>query len=650
MENKLGLVYTNDKCIGCNKCISVCPVATANHAIETADGKTQIYVDGDACIACGACFDACRHKARSFVDDTERFFDDLKKGTKISILVAPAFIANYPREYEKYLGILKSAGVNHIISVSFGADITTWAYLNYITSHNFIGGISQPCPAVVGYIEKYMPELLPKLMPVHSPMMCSAIYAKKHMGIGDKLAFISPCIAKKNEIDDPNCGGYISYNVTFEHLVRYIKEHNLSGREIAKDEIEYGLGSIYPTPGGLKENVYWFLGEDIFIRQAEGEKHMYEYLHTYKERLQNNKRLPFMVDALNCAQGCLYGTGVEESKAEGDDTLMNLFDVRMDSIKKKGTWGHDLSPKKRLAALNAQFKSLNLQDYLRKYTDRSAQMTKLKATDRDIETIFKDMGKNTKEKQHIDCSACGYASCKAMAEAIHCGINTKDNCVHYAKDLAMEETSIARELGEQIQKQAEDKLKQAEQTNIILKEIAENFNDMMFSLEEISQGNEGNAGESTEIAYKMQEISKFTDDMMQIFKNITEFLANIESNNQAISSIASQTNLLSLNASIEAARAGEAGKGFNVVAGEIKNLSESSREAAEESNVNSTEVRKFMQSLIEQAEKLTEYVGQIDDRISSLASATEEISASTKMVEGFSKNIQEKIEKIKKMG
>ena len=43
MENKLGLVYTNDKCIGCNKCISVCPVATANHAIETADGKTQIY-------------------------------------------------------------------------------------------------------------------------------------------------------------------------------------------------------------------------------------------------------------------------------------------------------------------------------------------------------------------------------------------------------------------------------------------------------------------------------------------------------------------------------------------------------------------------------------------------------------------------------
>ena len=38
-------------------------------------------------------------------------------------------------------------------------------------------------------------------------------------------------------------------------------------------------------PGGLKENVYWFLGEDVFIRQIEGEKHMYHYLEREKERI-----------------------------------------------------------------------------------------------------------------------------------------------------------------------------------------------------------------------------------------------------------------------------------------------------------------------------------------------------------------------------
>ena len=209
------LVYTNDNCVGCNKCISACPVLTANRAVEE-NGRNKIIVDGSQCISCGACFDACAHDARSYYDDTERFFEDLKRGEKISLLVAPAFLANYPREYASVLGGLKKLGVNRIISISFGADITTWGYVKYISEHNFTGGISQPCPAVVGYIEKYIPELLPRLMPVHSPMMCGAIYVKKYMKVSDKLAFISPCIAKKNEIDDPNCGGYISYNVTFE--------------------------------------------------------------------------------------------------------------------------------------------------------------------------------------------------------------------------------------------------------------------------------------------------------------------------------------------------------------------------------------------------------------------------------------------------
>ena len=48
-ENQRGLVYTNDKCIGCNKCISVCPVITANKAVEL-DGQRRIEVDCDMCV------------------------------------------------------------------------------------------------------------------------------------------------------------------------------------------------------------------------------------------------------------------------------------------------------------------------------------------------------------------------------------------------------------------------------------------------------------------------------------------------------------------------------------------------------------------------------------------------------------------------
>ena len=226
----MALIFTNEKCIGCNKCIHVCSCMGAN-IFTVKNGKNRIEVDEKKCIACGACIDACEHKAREFKDDTNQFFNDLKRGANISVLVAPALKANYPDIYKNILGALKKMGVNHIISVSFGADITTWGYLNYIKEYDFKGGISQPCPAVVGYIERYLPKLIPKLFPVQSPLMCAAIYVKKYMGIKDKLAFISPCIAKKLEIDDPNNENYVNYNVTFSHLIDYMKKHNIKGEE-----------------------------------------------------------------------------------------------------------------------------------------------------------------------------------------------------------------------------------------------------------------------------------------------------------------------------------------------------------------------------------------------------------------------------------
>ena len=121
----------------------------ADVSISTEQAE-QLQSVADAYIA------AQQQANEQYTDDTERFFADLKKGERISILLAPAFLVNYPKEYENVLGGLKGLGVNRIISVSFGADITTWAYINYITKNQFYGGVSQPCPAVVNYIESYM--------------------------------------------------------------------------------------------------------------------------------------------------------------------------------------------------------------------------------------------------------------------------------------------------------------------------------------------------------------------------------------------------------------------------------------------------------------------------------------------------------------
>lgn len=83
---------------------------------------------------------------------------------------------------------------------------------------------------------------------------------------------------------------------------------------------------------------------------------------------------------------------------------------------------------------------------------------------------------------------------------------------------------------------------------------------------------------------------------------------NISSLTQTILDIASQTNLLSLNASIEAARAGEHGKGFAVVAEEISGLATNSAETAKKIQVISDEVIGNVRELAEESTKMVDFV------------------------------------------
>ena len=637
------LVYTNDNCVGCNKCISVCPVLTANHAVIE-NGENRIVVDGSKCVACGACFDACAHEARSFHDDTERFFEDLKKGEKISLLLAPAFLANYPREYGSVLGGLKKLGVNRIISISFGADITTWGYINYITRHNFPGGISQPCPAIVGYIEKYIPELIPSLVPVHSPMMCGAIYVKKYMKVPDKLAFISPCIAKKNEIDDPNCGGYVSYNVTFDHLMEYVRKNGISGPEV-KDEIEYGLGSIYPMPGGLKENVYWFCGEEIFIRQIEGEKHAYEFLEDYKTRVLGKKELPFMVDALNCAKGCIYGTGVEESKTKTDDTLYELQRIK-EASKRNGrtnAWSRNLTPKQRLDRFNRQFKELDLNDFIRHYTDKSAGLAVQKPNASTLDAIFNEMDKTTEAKRKINCSACGYATCSDMATAIYNDCNYKENCIQYVKGEVEKENELAKQMAEEMETKNAEIQEKNDKISRLIAEVNDDFANLDTSIVEMAEGNNNNGLESTGISQSMADVVAFCDELKEALNGIQALLVKLEENNSEITNVAEETNLLALNASIEAARAGESGRGFAIIAENIKKLADLSKDTASDSDSNKEQIQDAISALLENAEKLIEIIDSVNLRVTNLAASTEEIAASADMVSNVSSNLKDKL-------
>ena len=163
------------------------------------------------------------------------------------------------------------------------------------------------------------------LVPLHSPMMAEAIYLKKYKKVSEELVFLSPCIVKRLEVNNKNTGGYVKYNVTFKKLMESIGTSYLRASE-AEEESSYGLGARYPKPGGLKEGVHFFLGNQTAVLQVEGEEEAYKFLKEYAHRKNN---LPFMVDILNCQKGCIRGKATNQ---EIDDIDVELAINEMNKL------------------------------------------------------------------------------------------------------------------------------------------------------------------------------------------------------------------------------------------------------------------------------------------------------------------------------
>lgn len=292
-----------NKCIGCNACIRECPVHDANEARFSEElGHSIISVNTEKCICCGECVKHCEHGARSYIDDTDRFFADLKRGKRITVIVAPAFRLTEPNS-DAMLAHLRTMGVKLIYDVSYGADICTYMHLKAVKEGKVKKIMSQPCAALVEYVLKYKHDLIPSLSPVHSPMSCTAVYVKKYDNNNDPIACVSPCIAKKFEFEET---GLVEYNITFKRLAEYMNANcNYDKtKKFTYDNLSAYCGKIYPKPGGLKECLL-HAAPALDVRNSEGVSHLYPELDIYEKTDLSDR--PTVYDVLSCANGCISG-------------------------------------------------------------------------------------------------------------------------------------------------------------------------------------------------------------------------------------------------------------------------------------------------------------------------------------------------------
>jgi len=155
------------------------------------------------------------------------------------------------------------------------------------------------------------------------------------------------------------------------------------------------------------------------------------------------------------------------------------------------------------------------------------------------------------------------------------------------------------------------------------------------NVSELTEASEnGKTGLQT-VAEKILEIARQSEGLLEI--------------NSVMENIASQTNLLSMNAAIEAAHAGEVGKGFAVVAGEIRKLAESSSNQSKSTADMLKKIKASIDSITASSNEVLSRFGVIDEKVKTVSSHEENIRNAMEKQEVGGRQILESMGRLKEI-
>ena len=410
MENKQYPVYTlKNECNDCYKCIRECHIK----AIRIQGGSASVI--DDKCIACGHCVQVCPAGAKRVRNDIDKVKALFLTGKKVYVSLAPSWAGVYDIPKEKMIAVLKKLGFDGVSETALGAQevsIQTAKMLNEADKGLFI---SSACPVIDDYIRLYQSDFAKCITPIASPALTHCGLLKDTLGDDIKVVFIGPCIAKKNEADaNPEL---MSVALTFDELNYWIKEEFIDIKNIETDESCKFVpessyeGALYPLEGGMNETIkrVGIDKDDVTFIAVSSLEDFDKSLQNIKPEKVENK---IFVEALGCSGGCINGPCLSSEKSR----ILITSDIYA----------------------NTQYRD-NIPKEPRKVVGMEYSPKPVETVEYSIEQITKALRKISKhsEEDELNCSGCGYASCREFVNALIAGDAEPSQCVSYMRKIAV---------------------------------------------------------------------------------------------------------------------------------------------------------------------------------------------------------------------
>lgn len=407
------VVFTNKaECRDCYRCLRHCPVK----AIRMDNG--QASVDPERCIACGTCIRECPQGAKQFRNDTEQAISLLSGSNRVAVSIAPSFASFYSGwEQRRLPSALRRLGFAHVAETAIGAYHVAEESLR--RRYPKLDSICTACPAVVDYIEKYVPEMVPNLLPVASPMLAHAAIIREKLGPETRVVFIGPCIAKKNEADNSEGMQKVDCALTFSELEEWLMREGIQLDRLEDssfDDEPGGEARLFPLPGGLTRTAK--MGSDSLAADIIAVSGIAEIRKLLEGLGRSTNHL--FIEPLFCAQGCVNGPGAPKDR--------NLFDSRHQLLSYAGAFpGKPVTAPASPLLIASRYRSVPLEALQQEFSEE------------EIQKVLGATGKNAKADE-LNCGACGYDSCREKAIAVLRGLAETEMCIPYMRRLAEQRT------------------------------------------------------------------------------------------------------------------------------------------------------------------------------------------------------------------